>query len=357
MRWAIALALEGSYRTAPNPMVGAVVVKRDRVVGEGYHRRAGTPHAEIHALRQAGRKAQGADMYVTLEPCCHEGRTPPCIEAIVKAGVSRVFIGTRDLNPLVNGRGVRALKRSRVKVVEGVLKESCRKINEAYNKFIVSGMPFVTAKVALTLDGKLATASGDSRWITNGQTREHVHKLRTRVDAVVVGGGTVRRDDPRLTVRLGGFSGVQPKAVMVDERLGIPRSSRLIRRRKGELITVTTDAAPTARRRWIERSGHKVIICRCQRNGRVHLTHMLQELGSLGITSILLEGGGELFADFFRQGLVDHVVVYVAPKLIGGAGKDLLPGISIRWMKDAESLKDVRVQIFGDNVLFEGDLR
>lgn len=357
MRWAIALALEGAGCTAPNPLVGAVIVKGDRVVGEGYHRKAGTPHAEIHALRQAGRRAHGADMYVTLEPCCHEGRTPPCIDAIVEAGVSRVFIGTRDLNPQVNGRGVRALKRSGIRVVEGVLEESCRRINEAYNKFIISGLPFVTAKVGLSLDGKLATASGDSRWITNGQARNHVHKLRRRVDAVMVGGGTVRRDDPRLTVRSGGLSGMQPKAVVVDEVLGIPRSSRLVKRCKGELIAVTTDAAPIRKRRWLERLGHRVVICRRQRNGRVNLSHMLRELASLGLTSILLEGGGELFADFFRQGLVDRVVTYVAPKLVGGAGMDFLPGISIKGMRDAKRLKDVRVQFLGDNVLIEGNLR
>ncbi|MFH0800031.1 MAG: bifunctional diaminohydroxyphosphoribosylaminopyrimidine deaminase/5-amino-6-(5-phosphoribosylamino)uracil reductase RibD, partial [Pseudomonadota bacterium] len=198
MRWAIALALEGMGRTSPNPMVGAVIVKSDRIVGEGYHRRAGTPHAEVHALRDAGRASRGAEMYVTLEPCAHEGRTPPCVPAIVEAGIRRVFVGSRDPNPLVDGRGIRALKKAGVAVVERVLEESCRELNEAYNKFIVSGVPFITAKVALSLDGKIATSSGDSRWITNEACRLYVHRLRGQVDAVMVGSGTVRRDDPRL---------------------------------------------------------------------------------------------------------------------------------------------------------------
>lgn len=356
MRWAIALALEGEGRAAPNPMVGAVIVRDGQVVGEGYHQRAGTPHAEIHALEHAGEAARGADLYVTLEPCCHRGRTPPCVEAIIAAGVARVYVGTRDPNPLVNGRGIRALKRAGIEVIEGVLGESCREINQAYNTFIVTGRPFVTAKAALSLDGKLATASGESRWITNEECRRHVHRLRSVVDAVMVGGGTVRRDDPQLTARLAPQQGEQPKAIVVDERLNIPRTARLFKRSPGRLILATTAQAPAARIRRAERAGHMVLVTRKGRDGRVFLPRLFEELGAMGITSVLLEGGGELFADCFRRKLVDRVMAYLSPKLIGGEGLDFLPGIAVRRMRDVMALQHVTVHGFGDNVLIEGDL-
>lgn len=354
MRWAIALALEGQGHTSPNPMVGSVIVKGGRIVGEGYHRRAGTAHAEVHALRQAGRRACGADLYVTLEPCCYHGRTPPCVPAIVEAGIRRVIVGTRDPNPRIDGRGIRELRAAGVRVVEGVLEESCRRLNEPYNKFIVQGVPFVTAKVALSLDGKIATASGDARWITNEECRRHVHALRAQIDAVCVGAGTVRADDPRLTVRIPRWHGGQPKAVVVDERLSFPRTARLARRGRGQLIAVTTERAPRAMRQFLERRGHHVLICRADGDGRVSLPRMLKELGTMGISSLLVEGGGELFAEFFRRKLVDRVVACIAPKLIGGEGRDFLPGITLSSLKRAMALHEVQVQIFGDNVVIEG---
>lgn len=354
MRWAIALALEGQGTTLPNPMVGAVIVKSGKIVGEGYHRKAGTPHAEIHALRQAGRRARGADIYVTLEPCPHQGRTPPCVPAIIDAGIKRVFIGVRDPNPLVNGRGIRMLKKAGIAVSEGVLKSSCLKINEVYNKFITTGMPHVTAKVALSLDGKLAAEDGDSKWITNRQCRAHIHRLRSQVGAVCVGAGTVRRDEPRLTARLSGWHGTQPKAVVIDEVLRFSRHAKIVKRPRGGLIAATTSRAPGAMRHFLEEKGHHVIVCRATGDGRVSLPHMLRALGKLGIMSILLEGGGQLFADFFRRRLVDRLVVCVAPKLIGGRGIDFLPGISFGHIKDSPALKDVHIQSFGDNVVVEG---
>lgn len=357
MRWAIALALEGQGRTSPNPIVGAVVVKGDRIVGEGYHRCAGTPHAEVHALRAAGRRARGADLYVTLEPCCYHGRTPPCVPAIVQAGIRRVVVGARDPNPRVRGRGIRELKMAGVRVIAGVLEESCRKLNEPYNKFIVHGVPFVTAKVALSLDGKIAAAGGDSRWITNEECRRYVHALRGGVDAVCVGAGTVRADDPRLTVRLPGWHGIEPRAVVVDGELRIPRKARLLRRARGQVVVATTIHSSAAMRRFLERRGHRVIICRATGDGRVFLPHMLGRLGEMGITSILLEGGGELFADFFRRGLVDRLVACVAPKLIGGAGRDFLPGLALPRIRKAIALREVGVRTFGDNMVIEGKMR
>jgi len=353
MRWAIALAMEGAGQTSPNPIVGAVVVKDGRVVGEGYHARAGAPHAEVHALRRAGRRARGADMYVTLEPCCHDGRTPPCVPAIVEAGIRRVFVGTRDPNPLVNGRGMRALKRAGVRVVEGVLEERCRGINEAYNKFIRSGVPYVVAKVALSLDGKIASRFGDSKWITNRLCRAYVHRLRAQSDCVMVGAGTVAADDPRLTARVPGLRR-RPVAVVVDGSLRIPRGARLLSRRPGELVVATTRRAPKSALRFIEGKGHRVVICRSGAGGRVLLPDLMRKLGGIGLTSILLEGGGELFADFFRGGLVDRVVCCIAPKLMGGEGKDFLPGMSASRIDQAIRLAECTVEIMGDNVIVEG---
>jgi diaminohydroxyphosphoribosylaminopyrimidine deaminase / 5-amino-6-(5-phosphoribosylamino)uracil reductase len=356
MRWAIALALEGQGRTSPNPMVGALVVRDDEVIGEGFHRMVGGAHAEVNALSQAGEKARCADLYVTLEPCCHHGRTPPCVDAIIAAGIARVFIGARDPNPVVNGRGINILRKAGIEVVDGVLDESCRDINEAYNKFIVSGLPFVTAKVALSLDGKLATCTGDSRWITNAESRKHVHGMRSSVDAVMIGGGTVRRDDPMLTVRLGVPKRVQPRAIIVDGTLNIPRASKLLRRKKGNLIFVTTKRAPASRVKWLEEEGHEVIICRSERGDRVHIPRMMEELASLGITSILAEGGAKLHAGLFKSGLVDRVMAYIAPKIIGGEGLDFLPGVRNKTMKDITELKNVQIHTFGNDVLIEGDL-
>lgn len=356
MRWAIALALEGQGQTSPNPMVGAVVVKKGKIVGEGFHMRAGLPHAEINALLDAGKGAKGADLYVTLEPCAHFGRTPPCVDAIATAGIKRVYIGARDPNPLVNGRGIRALRAHGIHVVEGVLKDSCRKINEAYNKFIANGVPHVTAKVALSLDGKMATGDGDSKWITNEECRLHVHKLRGQVDAVMVGGNTARRDNPRLDVRIKKWHGVQPKAIVIDGALKFPRSLHLFKRARGQTIILTTSRASGAMKRFLEKKGCIVIVCRSTSDGRVFLPHALKKLGELGITSILIEGGGQLFADFFGRNLVDRAVVCIAPKLIGGGGLDFLPGISIKKISEAIKLRDVQTQTLGDNVVVEGCL-
>lgn len=356
MRWAIALALEGAGRTSPNPMVGAIVVKGGRIVGEGYHRRAGTPHAEVHALRGAGKKARGADLYVTLEPCCHTGRTPPCTEAIIEAGISQVFVGARDPNPKVNGRGVRALRNAGIHVTEGVLEASCGEINRAYNRFITTGMPFVTAKAALTIDGKIGTAGGDSRWITNAACRRYVHELRSNVDAIMIGGGTIRMDDPRLTVRLSGWHGIQPRILIVDAKLDIPRYSNIMSRPAGSLIFATTNQAPLSRIKWINERGHRVIVCRATKDGRVFLPQAMREIAKQGIGSVLLEGGGHLFADAISRGLVQRLVACIAPKLLGGGSRDFLPGLSVRAMKDAIELEGASVKTFGDNVVVEGTL-
>lgn len=354
MQRAIELALRGRGRTSPNPIVGAVLVKGGRVVGEGFHMRAGGPHAEIEALKKARGKARGADLYVTLEPCCHEGRTPPCVGSIVEAGVRRVFVGARDPNPLVDGRGIRMLRSASVEVNVGTLREDCRLINEAYNKFARSGLPFVTAKVALTLDGKIATASGSSKWITNAECRSFVHELRAGSDAVIVGGGTIRSDDPRLTARRKGARGRGPRAVVFDESLDLPRGARIFDRRAGDLIFITAEAAKPSRVKRIESLGHEVIALRANRQGMVDVTEALRLLGERGIVSILLEGGGRTFASFARERTIDRIVACIAPKLMGGGGLDFLPGIEIGSMDETVKISGVSFRSFGDNAVIEG---
>lgn len=354
MRRAMELALRGRGRTSPNPVVGAVLVKGGRVVGEGYHRRAGGPHAEVEALRKAGGKARGADLYVTLEPCCHEGRTPPCVDTIVEAGVARVFVGARDPNPRVDGRGIRLLKKAGVEVKVGMLRDGCRSINEAYNKFARSGMPFVTAKVALTLDGKIATASGSSKWITNAKCREFVHELRACSDAVLVGGGTVRIDDPRLTARSKGARGRKPVAVVVDESLDIPRDARIFERDAGGLVFVTTEGAKPSRIKRIESLGHDVIVLRANRHGLIDTRAALRALGERGMVSVLLEGGGRTFASFAREGMIDRIVACIAPKLVGGEGLDFLPGFEAASIDEAVTISGVNFTSYGDNAVIEG---
>jgi diaminohydroxyphosphoribosylaminopyrimidine deaminase/5-amino-6-(5-phosphoribosylamino)uracil reductase len=327
------------------------------VAGEGYHRRAGGPHAEVVALSAAGKKAKGADLYVTLEPCCHHGRTPPCTDAIAAAGIRRVFVGARDPNPQVSGRGMKALRAMGVEVVQGILEDACAAINEPYNKFMREGMPHVTAKAASTLDGKIAAADGSSRWITNGRCRRYVHELRGRSDAVMVGAGTVLRDDPSLSVRLSGWRGREPIAVVVDGRLRIPARARLLRRPKGSLIVLTTRRANPARMRRIESLGHRVIVCRQSRGGLVDLRDALSALGAAGVLSVMIEGGGRLFSSLVKEGLVDRMVVCIAPKLLGGRGLDMLPGIACRGVGGAVELCDVTVKAFDDNVVVEGAVR
>lgn len=356
MRWAIALALEGQGGTSPNPMVGAVIVRGNRIVGEGYHKKAGTSHAEIHAISMAKGKTKGADLYVTLEPCVHEGRTPPCVPAIIKSGIKRVFVGTRDPNPKVNGRGIRGLKKARIRVVEGVLEKSCREINETYNKFISKKVPYVVAKAALSLDGKIATFRGESRWITNDECRNYVHRLRSGCDAVLVGAGTVKADDPRLNVRIKNFSGTEPRAIIVDEDLSLSRKHKIFKRRPGELIVATTKGSSRLMRCWLSGHGHPVIDCKKTKEGTVDISDMLGKLAKMGITSILVEGGGKIFADFFFHRQVDRLVACIAPKLIGGLGKDFLPNIGIEKMKNAITLRSVQIQNFGDNLVIEGVL-
>ncbi|MGH7255277.1 MAG: bifunctional diaminohydroxyphosphoribosylaminopyrimidine deaminase/5-amino-6-(5-phosphoribosylamino)uracil reductase RibD [Nitrospirales bacterium] len=363
MRLALRLAAKGRGRTSPNPMVGALVVAGGRIVGRGYHRRAGGPHAEVHALQAAGLRARGATLYVTLEPCSHRNkRTPPCVPAILASGIRRVVVPFPDPNPKVQGRGIRRFRRAGIRVDVGCLKTEAAQLNVAYSHRMRAGLPFVTLKGAITLDGKMATATGESRWITGRLARQHAHGLRCRSDAVLVGVGTVLRDDPRLTARVlrNGRERPaprQPWRVVVDSRLRTPPTARVLKQTSGSrVVVVTTTAAPRARVERLQSRGVLVLIVR-QTGGRVSLRACLKKLVALGATSVLIEGGAEVNASALREGVVNRLVLYVAPRLLGGQdAKSFLGGASPRRITGAVSLRHIQVRRMGTDLVIQGDL-
>jgi len=315
MRRALSLARRGLGKTSPNPAVGAVLVRKNRVVGEGWHKRAGGPHAEVFALR--GVNARGATLYVTLEPCSTWGRTPPCTDAIVGAGVKRVVVAARDPNPKHNGRGLKVLQAAGIRVEAGVLAEEAAGMNAGFNKWITSGMSLVIAKAGMSLDGKIATRTGDAKWITGEAARREGHRLRARADAILVGTNTMIRDDPELTVRHG-VRGQQPWRVVIDARGRVSRKAKVFRdEQRHRTLVLTTRLAPLAWRRYLLRMGVEAIVLPHKR-GRIDLRAALKTLGKRDITSVLVEGGGELLGSLFDERLVDRVALFYAPIVIGG---------------------------------------
>jgi len=336
-------------------MVGAVIVSKGRIIGQGYHHRAGEPHAEILALDAAGKQARGGTLYVTLEPCCHvRKRTPPCVPALIQSGLRRVIVAMRDPNRQVKGRGVARLHRAGIEVIVGCLREEAEELNEAYIHWIKTGRPFVILKAAMTLDGKIATAGGESRWITGEEARRQVHRMRSQVDAVMVGIGTVLHDDPQLTARLPGRAVRQPVRVIVDSRLRIPFTAQVLSRKGGgEILIATTAHASKPRIEKLQRLGVTVLILPTEQ-GRVSLRACVIELGKRGMTSVLLEGGSEMNASAFSAGLVNRLRLYMAPAVLGGQdAKGIVGGASPASLTDAWRLKDVRVTRVGEDLLLE----
>jgi diaminohydroxyphosphoribosylaminopyrimidine deaminase/5-amino-6-(5-phosphoribosylamino)uracil reductase len=352
MRMALGLALKGAGWTSPNPMVGAVLVRGRSVVATGYHRRAGGAHAEIVALKRAGARARGATLYLNLEPCNHFGRTPPCADAVIRAGVKRVVVGLADPNPLVSGRGVRKLRQAGIQVEVGLLREECRRLNEAFCKYITRRLPFVILKLAASLDGKIATSTEDSRWITGEAARRHVHGLRNQVDAVLVGAGTVIADDPQLTCRIPG--GRNPLRVVVDGRLQISASARLLRE-PGKTIVVTGPRAPLRKVRAIERRGAEVWRFPLS-DGAVPFASLLRELGKRGIVSVMIEGGAATAARALREKVVDKLCFFYAPKIIGGDGMAMIAPLGVRKMGHSRQINRIEVARVGKDFLVTGYL-
>ncbi len=357
MRRALELAERGRGLTSPNPMVGAVVVAPGaEVVGEGFHARAGEPHAEIEALRAAGARARGATIYVTLEPCAHHGRTPPCSRAVIEAGVARVVAAVGDPNPLVSGRGFAELRGAGVEVVTGVGGAEAERQNRAFFTAMREHRPHVTLKAGMTLDGKIADLHGSSRWITGETARRHAHQLRSESDAIVVGVGTVLRDDPELTVRLEQPWPREPLRVVLDTTARTPVGARLIHsgRPARALIAVGAEA-PEARVRALAASGATVVSCRT-RDGRVDLGALLAELLAREVRAVLVEGGGEVHGAFLDAGLVDRVAMFTAPLLIGGRRATPVVGGAGRELKSAVRLGRFAVTPMGDDLLLEADV-
>ena len=360
MRRALQLARRASGETSPNPMVGAVIVNaRGRVVGEGYHRRAGWPHAEVEALRRAGARARGATLYVNLEPCSHQGRTPPCCDAVVGAGLARVVAAMRDPNPLVNGRGMARLRRAGIGVTLGVEAEAAASLNAPFIKRMTQRLPWVVVKIAQSLDGKIATATGASRWISSPASRRFAHELRRGADAVLVGVNTVRRDDPRLSVRDAARPSRpgRPMIVIVDSRLRTPVRSRCLRPHPPVPVLIATTNRSKRARQPFERLGVQVLTF-APRRGRVPLRRLCRALSDqCGVSSLLVEGGGEVVAGALEERLVDRVVWIIAPLLVGGrASPSSVGGAGVARLARAVRLTDVQVRRLGPDVVCEASV-
>jgi diaminohydroxyphosphoribosylaminopyrimidine deaminase/5-amino-6-(5-phosphoribosylamino)uracil reductase len=362
MTLALRLAAKGRRTASPNPMVGALVVKQDRIVGQGFHLRPGLPHAEILALRLAGRLARGATLYVTLEPCCHlNKRTPPCVPEVIRSGIRRVVIAMTDPNPLVKGKGAAALRRAGLSVTIGVARAEAEELNRAYVHWIETKRPYVILKAGMTLDGKIATASGEAMWITGKQARREVHDFRACVDAVLVGIGTVLADDPALTARVGlqlnKLASTQPLRIVVDSMLRIPVKAQVLAgQEKAKTIVATTDSASVSRKQVLLKRGIEVITLPTLQ-GKVSLPVLMRELGRRGVTSLLVEGGGEINAAMLQAKLVQHVRLYMAATLLGGNNaKNVLGGKSPVHLASAFKLRNLKTRSVGGDLVVEGDL-
>lgn len=354
MRRALRLARKAIGWTSPNPPVGAVIVKGNSLIAEGYHEGAGKPHAEAVALAKAGEKAEGATLYVTLEPCDHYGRTPPCTQAIIAAKVQRVVVGTVDPNPIVNGRGIARLKAAGIEVTVGVLEEEAKELIAPFAKFITQRIPFITLKLAMSADGKIATRTRESKWLTGELARRYAHKLRHEHDAVMVGVGTVLTDDPQLNVRLVKGKVKQPIRVVVDSQARTPPTAKVIRSADTPCIIAVTEKAPNERVEALRRAGAEVWQLPSDSNGQVDLRELLKQLAERDIVSVLVEGGSELSGSFVKQGLVDRVILFIAPLLIGG--RNAVPAIGgegVDKLTDALRLTKIRLRRLGEDLVLE----
>jgi len=354
MKRALHLAEKGRGRTSPNPMVGAVLVKDGRAIGEGYHARAGEAHAEIVALQQGREEARGATLYLNLEPCTHYGRTPPCVPRVIEAGVKRVVIGMEDPNPLVKGKGIEILRRDGLDVEVGILEKECRRLNEAFCKYILKKEPFVILKVAAMLDGKIATRNGDSKWISGEASRRFVHKLRDQVDGVLVGIGTVLKDDPLLTARIRG--GRDPYRIVLDSRLRIPEEAKVIGASASRAIIAATELAPKDKIERLEKRGVQILILD-SKEGRVDLKSCLSKLGEIGMMSLLVEGGSQVNGSFLDKGLIDKLLLFFSPRLIGDQqAPGIFGGRGVFNLQEAVAVKEIKTKRIGEDIFLEGYL-
>ncbi len=361
MRRAIALALRAEGMTSPNPIVGACIVKENKIVGEGFHKCAGLPHAEANALKAAALAARGSTLYVTLEPCGHFGRTPPCTDAIIESGIKAVVIAMRDPNPINNGRGIRRLKKSGIEIVEGVLEDAARAINRPYIKFITKGLPFVTLKLAESLDGRIATRLGDSKWITGADSRRYGQLIRSKVDAVMVGVNTIIRDNPRLTLRVAGYGLRVTKKrlvrIVLDSGLKTLLNAKVfLDSKKAPLVIAAAEPVDVKKKRTLEERGAEVLVVK-SKGERVNIAGLLKILAKRGIMHVLVEGGGEVAGSILDEGLADRVLFFIAPKIIGGrTAVPSVGGMGASRISKAISLKGIKLRQFKRDILIEGEV-
>lgn len=349
----LALRLAGRGRTSPNPKVGAVVVKGGEIVGRGYHPRAGEPHAEVFALEDAAELAKGATLYVTLEPCCHTGRTPPCVDAIIEAGITKVYAAMADPDPKVSGKGFDALKRAGVDVQYGLMEAQARELNEAYIKHRVTGMPLVILKAAMSLDGRIATRTGDSKWITNEQSRAFAHTIRRDVDAIVVGGATARIDNPTLIARTGRATHY-PSRVVLTKSGELPSDLALFKQ-PGISIVATSQHANKSALRNLKQAGVRIMTVEDLPGGGCSIRHLMSQLAELGHTSTLIEGGSEVAAQALQEKIVDKVMFFYAPKIIGGRGAvGSIGGLGAEFVAGSIRVDRIKTRRFGDDLMITG---
>lgn len=356
MALALAEAEKGKGRTSPNPAVGAVIVREGVVVGRGYHRKAGTPHAEVNAIADAGIASRGATLYVTLEPCNHTGRTPPCTEAILAAGIARVVIGMADPNPEVAGGGAAFLTEQGIEVCSGVLEEQCRRLNRPFIKRVTTGRPWVIMKAGLSLDGRISLRPGEGVPLTGPATAERVHCLRNEVDGILIGIGTALSDNPSLTTRLKGVADTRdPLRIILDSRLRLPAESQMLHQGSAaETWIFCAISASEEREEHLTRCGAKIIRVATGKDGHLDLDEVLGVLAQGGVTSLLVEGGGAIHGAFWRHQLVDEVVLYYAPFFIGDGGMPLMSGFSLGNRANAVSLTEIAVRQLGQDILVNG---
>ncbi len=350
MRRAIELAKGGIGFVNPNPLVGAVIVKDGKIIGEGFHERYGQLHAERNALKNCVESCEGADMFVTLEPCCHYGKNPPCTEAVIESGIKRVFVGSFDPNPLVAGKGIEILRNHGIEVVDDFLREECDALNDIFFHYITTKTPYVILKTAVTADGKIAAATGDSKWITNEKSRAHTHETRKRVSAILVGVNTVIADDPMLNCRAENPS--NPIRIICDSKLRIPLTSKIVQTANDIPTYIVCISGDTEKITALENMGAHIIKTQ-SKDGHTDLADLMKILGEMQIDSVLIEGGGEIHASALKSGIVNKLQLYIAPKIIGGDGKNAVAPLGITLMRDAVQLKNPQISRFDDDILIE----
>ena len=353
IKLAIEIAKKGMGFVGPNPLVGCVIIKNERIIGAGFHEKYGGKHAEINAIESAIESVEGSSMYINLEPCNHSGLTPPCTSKIIDSKIKRVVVGTLDMNPLVSGSGIKKLKSAGIEVKVGILENECVALNKFFFKYIISGLPYVTLKVAQTLDGRIADEHGESKWISSTQSRRYVHELRSKYDAVLVGAGTVKKDDPNLTVRL--VEGRNPRRIMIDTNLSIKSTNKLYLNNGDKKLIIVTSNKNTDKKNKIKRlencGAHLIYVNEDEKN-KLNLKEVLKELGKMKISSILVEGGGGVFTSFVKKNVFDEILLFMGPKILG-TGLPTINNIGIKSLRNALKVKIGNCERIGDDLMVE----